>query len=182
MNLAFAGIQLAGSFIETPMGLGMVNVIDPQYGGQIPIIGQLFQLIALWLFLLVNAHHLLFDFLLMTYRLLPVGEALNISNGATMILQAFSGIFWLGLQIAIPIMGVLSDRPGPRGAVRLIPQINVFVISFPVKISLGLVLILLSLPVLSGGWLSSFLPSANIGRRPSALSRVWLAHKELCLV
>ncbi|HEY8344811.1 MAG TPA: flagellar biosynthetic protein FliR [Bacillota bacterium] len=171
LNLAFAGVQLAGSFIETPMGLGMVNVIDPQYGGQIPIIGQLFQLIALWLFLLVNAHHLLFDFLLMTYKLLPVGKALNINNGAAMILRAFGGVFWLGLQIAIPIMGVLFLTDLGLGVLsRLIPQINVFVISFPVKISLGLILILLSLPVFVR-WLAQFFSS--IGNYwPEAVSMI----------
>ena len=161
LNLAFTGIQLAGSFIETPMGLGMVNVIDPQYGGQIPIIGQIFQLAALWLFLLVNGHHLLFDFLLMTYKLLPISKAININAGAAMILQAFGGIFWLGLQIAIPIMGVLFLTDIGLGVLsRLIPQINVFIISFPVKIFMGLVLILFSLPVFLR-WLAQFFSSVG---------------------
>jgi len=159
LSLAFAGIQLAGRFVETPMGLGMVNVIDPQYGGQVPIIGQIFQLIALWIFLVVNGHHLLFEFLLRSYRLLPMGAAININSGIEMIIKAFTGIFRLGLQVAIPIMGVLFLTDISLGVLaRLIPQINVFIVGFPVKIFLGMVLLLLSLPVFVR-WMAQFFSS-----------------------
>ena len=54
MNLLFAAVQLGGQLIEVPMGFGMVNILDPQTGGEMPIIGQLHQLLTTWLFLFVS--------------------------------------------------------------------------------------------------------------------------------
>lgn len=161
LNLSFAAIQLAGHMIEMPMGFRMVNIIDPQLGIQMPIISQLQHMLALWLFLLVDGHHLILQLLVRSYRLLPIGVAPNLNQGMTLLVKAFSGIFLMGFQIAIPVWGVILLTDVGLGVLsKLIPQINVFIMGFPIKIVLGLSLIILSLPVMAR-WISQYFSSSG---------------------
>jgi flagellar biosynthetic protein FliR len=131
------------------MGFGMVNVLDPQTGGQMPIIGQLYYLTAIWLFLLVNGHHILLNVLAQSFKILPVGKLFYFTKGLPLIIKNFSQLFWLALQVAIPIIGVLFLTDVGLGVLsKLIPQINVFILGFPIKVFLGITLLILSLPVL----------------------------------
>lgn len=164
LNLTFAGMQLAGQIIEVPMGIGMINVLDPQTGGQMPIIGQLYQIVAVWLFLLVRGDHLLVRTLMQSFKLLPVGQPLALLQGVPLVLKTFAYLFVLAVQIAIPIIGVLFLTTIGLGVLaKLIPQINVFFLSFPLKIFLGIVLLILSLPAFTR-WAAGLF---------SASGRVW---------
>lgn len=164
LYLTFAGIQLAGQIIEVPIGFGMVNVLDPQTGGQMPIIGQLYQLVAVWLFLLVKGDHVLIKVLTQSFKLLPVGAPLAFSKGLPLVLRTFSNLFILAIQIATPIVGVLFlTNIGLGVLAKLIPQINVFFLGFPLKVFLGMLLLILSLPVFIR-WLAEIF---------SADGRVW---------
>lgn len=163
LNLAFAGIQLAGQLVEVPMGFGMVNILDPQAGYEVPIIGQLQHLTALWLFLLVDGHHMLFNLLVKSYQLLPLNAALQFKSGIELVIKAFSGMFWLGFQVALPVWGVIFLTDVGLGVLsRLIPQINVFIMGFPIKVALGLILLILGLPVFVQGLAQYFSPSGKI--------------------
>lgn len=149
LNLTFAGIQLAGQLIEVPMGFGVVNIIDPQSGGEIPIVGQFQQIFVLWLFLLFQGDHLIIKALIQSYDLIPPAGFAITSLGVKAVVQAFSGMFLLGLEIALPVMGVLFLADLMLGIIsRLIPQINVFVTGMPIKIVLGMMLLVLILPTL----------------------------------
>ncbi|HHT48642.1 MAG TPA: flagellar type III secretion system protein FliR [Firmicutes bacterium] len=148
LYLTFAGLQLAGQLVERPMGFSMVNVLDPQTGSQMPIIGQLYFIIALWLFILVKGDHSLLTVLNHSFRLLPVGEEIVFAKGLPYLLRAFADLFWLALQVALPIFGVLFLADIGLGVLaKLVPQINVFFLGFPLKVCIGLFLLILSLPV-----------------------------------
>ena len=164
LYLTIAGIQLAGQIIEVPMGFGMVNVLDPQTGGQMPIIGQLYQIVAVWLFMLVRGDHLLVKVLTQSFKLLPVGQPLALMRGVPLVLRTFANLFILAVQIAIPIVGVLFlTNVGLGVLAKLIPQINVFFLGFPLKVFLGILLLILSLPVFTR-WVAELF---------SANGRVW---------
>ncbi|NLY91239.1 MAG: flagellar type III secretion system protein FliR [Firmicutes bacterium] len=147
--LTFAGLQLAGQLVDLPMGFSMVNVLDPQTGGQMPIIGQLYFIIALWIFILVKGDHILLTVLAQSFRLLPVGGEILFAKGLPYMIKAFGNLFLLAVQVALPIFGVLFLTDMGLGVLaKLVPQINVFFLGFPLKIFLGLFLLILSLPVL----------------------------------
>lgn len=149
LNLTFAGILLAGQLIEVPMGFGVVNVVDPQSGGEMPIVGQFQQIFVLWLFLLFQGDHLIIRALIQSYELIPPAGLAITSMGVKAVVQSFSGMFLLGLEIALPVMGVLFLADMILGIIsRLIPQINVFMTGLPIKISIGLMLLVLVLPSL----------------------------------
>lgn len=157
VNIIFAAFQVAGQMIEVPMGFGLVNVLDPMTGAQMPLVGQVKHIIALWLFLLVNGHHTLIRALVESFRLMPAGKPPFFTQGVELIVKVFSGMFLLAFRIALPIVGVLFLTTVGLGIlVRMIPQINVFMVGFPLKILIGLVLIWLSMAVFIR-WLTGYL-------------------------
>lgn len=161
VNMAFSAVQVAGQLIDVPMGFGMVNVLDPQTGIRMPVIGQLQQIIALWIFLLVDGHHLLLRALIESYQFLPVGGTPFFLRGTALVIRGFSSMFLLGFTIALPIVGVLFLTSIGLGIlVRLIPQVNVFMVGYPLKILIGFILLWLSMAVFCR-WFAGYLSGSG---------------------
>lgn len=161
VSMALAAVQVAGQLIDVPIGFGMVNVLDPQTGVGMPVLGQLQHIIALWFFLLVDGHHLLLRALVESYRLLPAGGTPFFLRGTALVVKGFSNMFLLGFTIALPIVGVLFLTSIGLGIlVRLIPQINVFMVGYPLKILIGFILLWLSMAVFCR-WFAGYLSGSG---------------------
>lgn len=70
--VVFAAIQLAGQLMDMQMGFGIVNVVDPLSGTQIPLMGNLTQTLALLMYLVIDGHHYLLQALIQSYQIVPV--------------------------------------------------------------------------------------------------------------
>lgn len=146
--MIFMAIYLAGQFIDVPMGFGMVNIVDPQVGVEVPVIAQFKFALALLIFFIIDGHHMLLWALVDSYRALPPGVAVMNEWVLQTAVDAFSAMFLLGLRIALPIMAALFLTDVGLGIVaRAVPQINVFFVGFPLKIGLGFALLAVVLPV-----------------------------------
>ncbi|MDQ0350636.1 flagellar biosynthetic protein FliR [Alkalibacillus filiformis] len=145
--LILAGVQIAGGFIDFQMGFAIANVVDPQTGVQSPIIGQYYYIFALLLLVATNAHHLLIDGIFYSYQFIGFQDMIPIHNEAfpEFIIMTMSGMFLLAFQMAIPIVGTLFLVDVALGMIaRTVPQMNVFVVGLPLKISVSFVVILIS--------------------------------------
>ncbi len=148
VNLTIHAIQLAGYFMDVSLGFGVVNIIDPNTGTEMPLLGQFNYFIAIAIFLGINAHHTVIMSLAQSYELIKPGFFMIKNQAVAVFLKAFSGMFLLGFQIALPIIGAIFLADVALGIIsKLIPQINVFVIGFPIKIILGLIMLIFFLPV-----------------------------------
>ncbi|MDQ0164678.1 flagellar biosynthetic protein FliR [Bacillus horti] len=142
-------LQIAGGFIDFQMGFAIANVVDPQTGAQVPIIGNFKYVFSLLFLLSVNGHHLLIDGVIRSYQMVPV-ENMFISIGsesvALFITELFVSIYLIAFQIAIPIVGSLFLVDVAMGLIaRTVPQLNVFVVGIPLKIFVGFLMIFLTL-------------------------------------
>lgn len=148
VNLVFAAIYLSGQLMDVPMGFGMANIFDPQTGVQIPLMSQFQRILAVLIFFTINGHLAFFRTLVESFGLIPIG-GVQISGGTVEgIVQIFASLFLLGLRIALPIMGAILLTDVALGIMtRAVPQINVFVIGFPIKIAVGIFLYIFVLPV-----------------------------------
>jgi len=144
----FAAIQLAGQLMDMQMGFGLVNVIDPQSGTQVPLIGNFNYLVAIVIFLSINGHHYLLQALSNSYQIIPVlGAGFN---GQTwqFLMELGTHMFVIGLKLAVPVVAALFMTDLALGFIaRTVPQMNVFVVGLPFKIGAGLVMVLLTLPI-----------------------------------
>ena len=143
----FAGVQLGGQLVGIQMGFGIANLIDPQSHAQVTIIAQWQQLLTLLAFLVLDAHHLLIRALLESFRTAPPGAVGLAAAGVGGAVGMAGDIFVLGARIAAPLLVVLLLTNGALGVLaRTIPQLNVFVVGFPVNVGVGLLVLGASLP------------------------------------
>ncbi|WP_026674269.1 flagellar biosynthetic protein FliR [Alkalihalobacterium bogoriense] len=146
MMLLYA-IQVAGGFIDMNMGFMIANTIDPQTGAQSPLIGGYLYALAILYLLAVDGHHLLIDGVFYSYEFIPIDQVFlpfGNENIIYFVIKSFSMMFLIAFQMAIPIVGALFLVDLSLGMVaRAVPQMNVFVVGIPLKITVGLLLLMI---------------------------------------
>jgi len=150
--IIMSAVQIAGGFIDFQMGFAMANVIDPQTGAQSPLIGQFLNTLALLLLLALNGHHLLLDGIFYSYQFMPMEmtwPAFGQENYVEFIMKTFAGVFAVAFQMSIPIVATLFLVDIALGiTARTVPQLNIFVIGYPIKIGVGFLVLLVMMGVL----------------------------------
>ena len=147
-RMVFYTVGFAAQIISFQMGFGMVNVIDPTTSGSISIVNQLQIALATLLFFAMNIHHLFFEALLMSYQQVAPGM-FSIKEGfLAEIMRITSVIFTTGFKISAPVAVVLLITNSGLGMLsRAVPQMNVFMVSFPLTIGIGFIILGLSIPL-----------------------------------
>lgn len=150
IRLIFEGVQLAGELAGYQMGLAIAEVIDPASEDQVAILSQFMSLLATLVFLILNGHHWLIRTLVESYEIVPpVGFQVN-GPVLERLARLTAGMFITGLKAGAPVMVALLLGTVAFGLVaRTVPQMNIFVVSMPVNIAVGLLFFGLSLPHLA---------------------------------
>lgn len=150
MVLLYA-IQAAGAFIDVKIGFLIANIVDPQTGAQSPLIGSYLYTFALLFMLATNGHHLLIDGMYYSYQFIPLNQPLlNVSDESMieLIATTLNTMFIIAFQMAFPLVGSLFLVDVALGMVsRAVPQMNVFVVGMPLKILVGLPLLMIFMGV-----------------------------------
>lgn len=147
-RLVFAAIQIAGDIIGFQMGFAVVNVIDPMSSQMVSVITQLQYLIAMLVFLSVNAHHIFFQAIVQSYIVISPLSFHFTGQLMQFIFDISKEMFLIGLKIAAPLMAVMLFTNVALGVVaRTVPQMNIFIVGFPLQISLGLIFLGLTAPL-----------------------------------
>lgn len=137
--LVFAAIQLAGQIMDMQLGFAIVNVVDPLSGTQIPLMGNLTQLLALLLYLAVNGHHYLIQAIVKSYQVIPILGAHLSGDFYNLMVEISVLMFVVAVKIAAPILFVTITTDIAMGFIaRTVPQMNVFIVGLPLKILVGL--------------------------------------------
>lgn len=142
----FTAVELGGTVIGYQMGFAAANVFDPQNQRQVSLISQFQNVLAILIFLALNIHHYFIAALVSSFRLIPPGQW-DFSGGAIPYLLELAGrMFTLGVQLSAPVLAVLLLSGLVLGIMaRVFPQLNVFLLSFPLNIGITFLLIGLTL-------------------------------------
>jgi len=147
-RLVFSGIQVAGQLIGYQMGFGIVSILDPQTSSQLSIIAVFENMLALLLFLSLNIHHVLIQAIAESFRLIPLMGGHYPIGIMEKLVRKTADLFVISVKIGAPVMAVLLFINLSMGmSARTVPQMNVFIVAFPVQIGAGLIMLGLSLPV-----------------------------------
>jgi flagellar biosynthetic protein FliR len=132
------------------MGFAAANVFDPQHQNQISLISQFQNVFAILIFLALDGHHLFIKIAARSYQLLPPGN-LNLSGEAVpFLMELTSRMFELGLQFSAPVLAVLLRSGLILGILaRVFPQLNVFLLSFPLNIGIAFIVMALTLDMIT---------------------------------
>lgn len=148
-SFIFHGIRMAGQLIDFQLGFAMAMVYDPLTNIQTTIIARFLNLLALIFFLNMNGHYYLIESLVRSYDLVPLSAVVIKSDITEIMVKAFTGMFVLGFQLSAPIIAVLVVMDLAMGFVsRTVPQLNVFMLGFPLKIVVGILTLSAVVPVL----------------------------------
>lgn len=147
--LIFTAIQLGGEYVSSLMGLSIANVVDPLTQQNVPVIGQFYFILALLIFLFINGHHWLIAAVQTSFAAIPIGFDFPEFKvvGEKLILLS-SQMFVMALMLIVPILGVLFVTEVALGFMaKVMPHMNIFVVGLPLKIYVGLTLMLMVMPM-----------------------------------
>jgi flagellar biosynthesis protein FliR len=140
IDVVYSGIQIAGELIGFQMGFSMANVVDPMSGVSAPIISNLLYLVAFLLFFAFGGHHLLIKALVESFSIVPIGDKMVHREFFMAAVSYGAQMFIIGVKVSAPVVGVLLLINISFGVIaRALPQMNVFIMAFPLTIAVGLV-------------------------------------------
>ena len=145
--ISFAAITMAGKIMDLQVGFAIVNVMDPTSGQQMPLIGSFLYNLGLIVFVVTNGHHMIITALAESFRVVPILAMELDASLAAMIARFTTGIFTVGMKIAMPVtFAVLLTNVGLGILARTMPQLNIFVVGIPMHIMIGLAVLALTIP------------------------------------
>ncbi|HBT47773.1 MAG TPA: flagellar type III secretion system protein FliR [Peptococcaceae bacterium] len=149
-NLLYTAVRVAGEILDLNMGLAMANLLDPQNAAPSTLLGQFFALLGLFLLLALDGHHALLLALRESFRLLPLGGVPFTGALVENVVGFFCSMFLWALRLVLPVLVVLLVADISLSLVaRTVPQLHVFILSFPLKVGLGLLTLVVFLPLLA---------------------------------
>lgn len=136
---AYAATQIAGRILDTQIGFGAAAILNPATQTVSPLLANLFGMLAIAVFLSLDGHLLLIKALSLSLHAMPPGSRLSPETWPSIL--AHSGVsFVFALSLAGPLMGLLLLSDVALAAIaRSMPQLNVLVLGFAIKIMLGLI-------------------------------------------
>lgn len=149
--MIFAVFQMAGEFFSLQMGFGASEVFDPLAQIEIPLMGQFFNIAAMFVFLSMGGFY---KFMLVgVYRSFASVRAADLVSHREALFQLFANslgqLFASALTVSLPILGTLVLISVSMGLLaKAAPQMNILVMGFPVAIAVAFLLLLASLPFL----------------------------------
>lgn len=138
VRLIFTAIEFGGTLIGYQMGFAAANVFDPQTQHQVSVLAQFQNVVAILVFLSLDMHHLFFRAIIHSYALLQPGK-LDFTGEAVPLMMGLAGnMFALGVRFSAPILALLLISGLVLGILaRVFPQLNVFLLSYPINIGVG---------------------------------------------
>ncbi len=141
-QIIFAAVEFSGQIIGMQMGFTMSTVIDPSMGSQTQIMSVIQSLLATLFFLSLGMHHTFIKAIIDSFRLIPLGGWQMSEALLRFLVQSTSDVFILGIRLAAPVMVSLLLTSVVLGVMaRAFPQMNVFMVSFPLNIGLGFIVL-----------------------------------------
>jgi flagellar biosynthetic protein FliR len=147
LQLVFAAFVLGGQVIALTMGLGFASLNDPATGVVVPTVSQLYSIFIALVFFAINGHLVMIEVIAESFHSLPVAAS-GLSVDSLWSLLKWAGYMFSGaVLMALPaVASMLVVNVGFGVMTRAAPQLNIFAIGFPVIMTIGFVVILVSMP------------------------------------
>lgn len=139
--MIFSIINFAGQLIDYQIGFSMVSVFDPVSQIQVPITGNLIYLIICALMIQTGGLNTIVNSIFQSYILLPAGQANLLGNSGLLenLVKMLISYITLGVKISTPIIGSIIILDIALGLlVKAVPQMNIFAVGMPIKLIVGL--------------------------------------------
>lgn len=168
LAVLMAAVESAGAMIDVVSGFSYGSLINPINGASGAVVSRFYSLVGTLIFLLIGGDAWTLRGLGRTFQLVPLTEGPQISSLVGGAEQVFANVFTDALEVAAPVLVALLITDVAFGVVsRVVPQLNVFAVGFPVKVAVTLLVVAASLPFVAN-WISEQL-SVSVGAALGAL-------------
>jgi flagellar biosynthetic protein FliR len=155
IRVVFAAVELAGELVGFQMGLSFASFFDPSMGGQSSAVARFFGQMATFMFIVMNGHVLVLMTVVTSFTAFPTDQNFLEALKQIKILDLGGELFSSGLWMALPMIGMLMFANLALGIVsRVAPQMNIYAIGFPITLTVGLVGMAVTLPMLDQPFLA----------------------------
>jgi flagellar biosynthetic protein FliR len=149
-----AAVQMAGGLTDILSGFSFGATIDPINGNQGGAFAQFYAVIGLMLFVVIGGDAWTLRGIARTFTIVPLTKAPALGSLVGGAVQAMGTVFVSAVEVAAPAMLTLLISDVAFGMVsRVVPQMSVFSVAFPLKVGIALLVVAASLPFM-GGWIS----------------------------
>jgi flagellar biosynthetic protein FliR len=155
MSFTFIAAQWAGEMIGQQMGFNLSEVFDPQFGSQGSLIGDMYFMLTLVVFLTMRGHHAMLMAVRQSFDALPL-LSLGVDKPLLdMLVGLLQSATTLALRLAAPMLVTMLVVDLALGLVgRAMPQFNVMQAGMSVRAVVGMVVVIAALgftmPVITG--------------------------------
>ena len=148
-RLVIAAMEVAGELIGLQMGLGFASFYDPSSGVQLSAVSRFLVQIFTLFFLVVNGHLMVLMAVMKSFTAFPVDGSFLQALSQMRIHELGGAVFSSALWIALPMVALLLFVNLTMGVVaRIAPQMNMFAVSFPITLAVGMLGITATLPMM----------------------------------
>jgi flagellar biosynthetic protein FliR len=163
--LLFSVVNLSAQIAEQQMGLTMAEIVDPLNGEETGTLSSLMEIIFILLFLSANGHHLFLQILSKSYDAFPPGTIPTFDLLLEGVVSTSSAMFIASLRLAAPLLGAFLVLMVTLALLsRLVPEMDIFMVSIPARVTLGLFLVAAFMPFVGdyvtemADWMAKLLP------------------------
>ncbi len=148
LNLMFVGLQLGANVISQQSGISMAEVFNPAFDAEMDVLSNIYYWVAAMGFLAAGGHRMLIRAVLDTFTLLPPMGFSWPDSALSLTLRAFAVVFELSIRVAWPVLLALLLSELAMGFVgRVLPQFNILIVGFPLRLMVGLLVTFLTMTV-----------------------------------
>ncbi len=147
--LTIAGVQCGAQLMSTTIGLQASNLIDPTLNISSSDLGRIFGDISVLVFLSLGGHHVIVHVAASMGGQITPGSFFVGENTLDLLIRESGEIFRIGMLVSAPVIAALLLTNFVMGIIsKMVPTVNIFIVSFPLTICIGLVLAMLMVPEL----------------------------------
>jgi flagellar biosynthetic protein FliR len=149
IRVVFAAVELAGEVVGFQMGLSFASFFDPSMGSQSSAVARFFGQMATFMFVVMSGHVMVLMTVIDSFTAFPVDQNFLVALNQMKIYDLGADLFASGLWMALPMVGMLMFANLALGIVsRVAPQMNIYAIGFPITLTVGLLGMAATLPML----------------------------------
>lgn len=156
-SIVMNSVYVAGLIVDRNIGFGMVSVISPSDGSQMPVTANLFYIFSMIIFLIGNIHHQLIRAVVYSFTVIPIGSGVIDFFVAKRLTDLLSESFVIGFKLSGPfIITILVANVLLGMLAKAMPGMNVFVIGLPLKVFVGLLTFTFVIDYYYGSFINMF--------------------------
>lgn len=147
LNFVFWGVSFAGSLIGYDMGLMFAEVLNPFEENNNNVIGEVLFFTTVMIFILINGHHYIITGVAASFDAIPIAKYTVNEPLIRLLIKYSFAVFTIAVKIASPILVSFFLVHLAEGIIaRVIPNIQIFYVTQPLKIGLGMVMMVSLIP------------------------------------